>query len=92
MSLLTPPTCAGPFVKAAATQAVPPGSATALPRSTAVTKGTVALGVGVAVGVPVVAVDFGYTEVPVAALNPDRIISHFDALPGAVGELMRHPA
>ena len=45
-----------------------------------------------AAGVPVVAVDFGYTEVPVAALNPDRIISHFDALPGAVGELMRHPA
>ena len=42
-----------------------------------------------AAGVPVVAVDFGYTEVPVAELNPDRIISHFDALPGAVGELMR---
>jgi phosphoglycolate phosphatase len=41
-----------------------------------------------AAGVPVVAVDFGYTEVPVAELNPDRIISHFDALPAAVGELM----
>jgi phosphoglycolate phosphatase len=41
-----------------------------------------------AAGIPVVAVDFGYTEVPVAALKPDRIISHFDALPDAVSELM----
>ncbi|HEY2135798.1 MAG TPA: HAD hydrolase-like protein [Xanthobacteraceae bacterium] len=41
-----------------------------------------------AAGVPVVAVDFGYTEVPVAALKPDRIISHFDALPDAVAALM----
>jgi phosphoglycolate phosphatase len=40
----------------------------------------------------VVAVDFGYTEVPVAELDPDRIISHFDALPEAVGALMRSPA
>jgi len=38
-----------------------------------------------AAGIPVVAVDFGYTEVPVAAFKPDRIISHFDALPGAGG-------
>jgi phosphoglycolate phosphatase len=44
-----------------------------------------------AAGVPVVAVDFGYTEIPVAELNPDRIISHFDALPAAVGELMGIP-
>jgi phosphoglycolate phosphatase len=41
-----------------------------------------------AAGVPVVAVDFGYSEVPVAELKPDRLISHFDALPGAVAELM----
>jgi phosphoglycolate phosphatase len=41
-----------------------------------------------AAGVPVVAVDFGYTEVPVVALKPDRIISHLDALPAAVRELM----
>jgi phosphoglycolate phosphatase len=40
-----------------------------------------------AAGVPVIAVDFGYTETPVALLNPDRIISHFDALPAAVEEL-----
>ena len=45
-----------------------------------------------AAGVPVVAVDFGYTDVPVAELDPDRIISHFDALPAAVGALMHSPA
>jgi phosphoglycolate phosphatase len=37
-----------------------------------------------AAGVPVIAVDFGYTEGPVAALRPDRLISHFDALPAAL--------
>jgi phosphoglycolate phosphatase len=31
-------------------------------------------------GAPVVAVDFGYTEVPVGELAPDRVISHFDEL------------
>jgi len=36
----------------------------------------------------VVAVDFGYTEIPVNRLGPDRIISHFDALPEAVFDLM----
>ncbi|MFM9449511.1 HAD hydrolase-like protein, partial [Streptomyces acidiscabies] len=36
--------------------------------------------------VPVVAVDFGYTEIPVNKLGPDRIISHFNALPDAVSE------
>jgi phosphoglycolate phosphatase len=45
-----------------------------------------------AAGVPVVAVDFGYTDVPVTALDPDRVISHFDALPDAVGALMRNPS
>jgi phosphoglycolate phosphatase len=45
-----------------------------------------------AAGVPVVAVDFGYTQVPVAALKPDRIISHFAALPAAVEALLRSPA
>ena len=37
-----------------------------------------------AAGVPVVAVDFGYTEVPVARLGPDRVISDFAELPAAV--------
>jgi phosphoglycolate phosphatase len=45
-----------------------------------------------AAGVPVVAVDFGYTDVPVAELDPDRIISHFDALPAAIGAFLRSPA
>jgi phosphoglycolate phosphatase len=40
-----------------------------------------------AAGVPVVAVDFGYTDVPVATLGPDRVISHFDALYGAIESL-----
>jgi len=41
-----------------------------------------------AAGVPVVAVDFGYTETPPAELGADRLISHFDALPAAVTELV----
>ena len=44
-----------------------------------------------AAGVAVVAVDFGYTDVPVAELGPDRIISHFEALAGAIGDLRRLP-
>ena len=35
-------------------------------------------------GVPVVAVDFGYTETPPHAFGADRLISHFDALPQAI--------
>ena len=37
--------------------------------------------------VPVVAVDFGYTDVPVSRLAPDRIIDGFERLPSAVFEL-----
>lgn len=33
-----------------------------------------------AAGTPAIAVDFGYTETPVAAFSPDRVISHFDEL------------
>ena len=40
-----------------------------------------------AAGIPVIAVDFGYTDRPVADLGPDRIISHFDALEAAVDAL-----
>ena len=36
-----------------------------------------------AAGVPVVAVDFGYADVPVEELGPDRVISHFDGLMAA---------
>jgi phosphoglycolate phosphatase len=41
-----------------------------------------------AAGIPIVAVDFGYTETPPAELGADRLISHFDALPSAVAELV----
>jgi phosphoglycolate phosphatase len=34
--------------------------------------------------VPVIAVDFGYSEVPIATLQPDRIISSYGELPAAV--------
>lgn len=44
-----------------------------------------------AAGVPVVLVGFGYTEIPVSELGADRIITHFDALPAAVDELIALP-
>ena len=37
--------------------------------------------------VPVVAVNFGYTEVPIETLGPDRIISSFAELPAAIVDL-----
>ncbi len=37
-----------------------------------------------AAGVPVIAVDFGYSEQSVADFKPDRIISHFAELPAAI--------
>jgi len=37
-----------------------------------------------AAGIPMVAVDFGYSDPPVAQLNPDRLIGHFDELSAAV--------
>jgi phosphoglycolate phosphatase len=40
-----------------------------------------------AANIPVIAVDFGYTETPVTDLAPDRVISHFSALPAAVQAL-----
>ncbi|MGO9132876.1 MAG: HAD family hydrolase [Methylovirgula sp.] len=39
--------------------------------------------------VPVVAVDFGYTDLPVEAYEPDRIISHFDDLWDAAESLVK---
>ena len=41
-----------------------------------------------AAGLPVVAVDFGYSDVPVAELGPDRVISHFDELAEACDALL----
>ncbi len=43
-----------------------------------------------AAGVPIVAVDFGYTEVPIEEFQPDRIISSFADLPAVIGGLQRH--
>jgi phosphoglycolate phosphatase len=37
-----------------------------------------------AAGVPVVAVDFGYSETPIRESRPDRLIGHFDELADAV--------
>ncbi len=45
-----------------------------------------------AAGTPVVAVDFGYTDKPVAELGPDRVISHFDALFAEAQALLGEPA
>jgi len=41
-----------------------------------------------AAGIPVVGVDFGYTEVPMARLGPDKIISDFRELNELIGELL----
>jgi phosphoglycolate phosphatase len=37
-----------------------------------------------AAGIPIVAVDFGYSETPIRELRPDRLISHFNELVDAV--------
>lgn len=41
-----------------------------------------------AAGVPVIAVNFGYSPVPIQDLKPDRIISHFDELNDALTTLL----
>ncbi len=38
--------------------------------------------------IPIIAVDFGYTDVPVSSLAPDRIISRFADLPAAISGLI----
>lgn len=47
------------------------------------------VGVARRAGIPVICVSFGYTEVPVADLKPDRIIHHMAELRGAIESLMR---
>jgi phosphoglycolate phosphatase len=42
-----------------------------------------------AAGIPVVAVDYGYTETPVGELGPDRVISALSELPEAVFSLLQ---
>ena len=40
-----------------------------------------------AADVPIIAVDFGYSERPVAEFGPDRIISHFNELPASIATI-----
>ncbi len=42
-------------------------------------------------GIPVIAVDFGYTPIPVQELGPDRIISHFNELADAIAAVTTPP-
>jgi phosphoglycolate phosphatase len=46
------------------------------------------IGVARRAGVPVIGVEFGYTDVPIADLKPDRLIGHMSELPAAVEGLM----
>jgi phosphoglycolate phosphatase len=46
------------------------------------------IGVARRAGIPVIGVEFGYTEVPIADLKPDRVIGHMRELPAAVESLM----
>jgi phosphoglycolate phosphatase len=52
------------------------------------------IGVARRAGIPAIGVEFGYTEVPMADLKPDRLIDHMSQLPAAVESLMasRNPA
>jgi phosphoglycolate phosphatase len=40
-------------------------------------------------GISVIGVEFGYTDVPIAELKPDRLIGHMRDLPGAVESLLK---
>ena len=59
--------------------------------SSAIMVGDAGPDVGVArrAGIPVICVSFGYTEVPVADLKPDRVIDHMRELRGAIESLTR---
>jgi len=46
------------------------------------------IGVARRAGIPVICVEFGYTEVPIADLKPDRLINHMRELREAVQGLM----
>ena len=46
------------------------------------------IGVARRAAIPVIGVSFGYGEVPIADLKPDRLIHHMNELPSAVESLM----
>jgi phosphoglycolate phosphatase len=48
------------------------------------------IGVARRAGIPVIGVEFGYTEVPIADLKPDRVIAHMAELPATVESLIMH--
>jgi phosphoglycolate phosphatase len=58
--------------------------------SSAIMVGDAGPDVGVArrAGIPVIGVEFGYTDVPIADLKPDRLIGHFRELAEAVDSLI----
>src|SRR6195952_4412957 len=58
--------------------------------STAIMVGDAGPDIGVArrAGIPVIGVEFGYTEVPIAEFKPDRLVKHMSELPAAVYSLM----
>ncbi|HWL19752.1 MAG TPA: HAD-IA family hydrolase [Bradyrhizobium sp.] len=63
--------------------------------SVAIMVGDAGTDIGVArrTGVPVIGVSFGYTDVPMADLKPDRLIAHMGELPDAVDDLItRQPS
>jgi phosphoglycolate phosphatase len=47
------------------------------------------VGVARRAGVPVIGVEFGYTDVPIAEFKPDRLIGHMRELPAAVDGLSK---
>ncbi|MEH2545896.1 phosphoglycolate phosphatase [Bradyrhizobium sp. AZCC 2262] len=47
------------------------------------------VGVARRAGIPVIGVEFGYTDVPIAELKPDRLIGHMRDLPAAVESLSK---
>jgi len=42
-----------------------------------------------AAGLPVIAVPFGYSDTPVIELSPDMVVTHFDEIDAAIGELSK---
>ncbi|MGP9812008.1 HAD family hydrolase [Rhodopseudomonas sp. NSM] len=46
------------------------------------------VGVARRAGIPVIGVEFGYTEVPIAELKPDVLVGHMRDLPDAVARLL----
>jgi len=60
--------------------------------SSAIMIGDAGPDVGVArrAGIPVIGVDYGYTEVPIRDLAPDLVISHLEQLPDAISHVLAH--